>query len=162
MKEDYQCRRYCEGERGDADYTLTSELLFHGSEMVTAPVRSKTAKRKREDNTTALKKQKQLAALKDKISAKSWNMLNCHRKDRKKASETAFQKIEYETLESSFPRFHQSRIDLESQNDKRTLVRNVDGEILAIDGWDEHPINETHLRLLLDQVKRPNYYHAAK
>ena len=92
MKEDYQCRWYCEGERGDAEYILKSELLFHGSEMVTAPVRSKTAKRKREDNTTALKKQKQLAALKDKISAKSWNMLNCHRKDRKKQVKLHFRK----------------------------------------------------------------------
>ena len=90
-------------------------------------------------------------------------MLNCHRKDRKRASETAFHKGEYERLESNFQRFHQSRIDLESQNDKRALVRNVDGEILAIDSWDEGHINDTPKRLLLDQqVKRPNYYHAAK
>ena len=65
MKRDYQCRRYCEGELGDAEYKLKSKLLFRdGSEMMTAPIESKTAKRKREDNTTALKKQKQLAALK--------------------------------------------------------------------------------------------------
>ena len=134
MKKDYQFKRYCVGERGDVKYKLKSELLFRdGSEMMTASVESKTTKRKREDNPTALKKQKQLAGLKEDISPKSRNMLNCHRKDRKRASETASQKEEYETLESSFPRFHQSRIDLESQNDKRALVRNVDGEILAID-----------------------------
>ena len=90
-------------------------------------------------------------------------MLNCHQKDRKRTSETAFHIGEYERLESNFPRFHQSRIDLESQNDKRALVRNVDGENLAIDGWDERHINDTYVGLLLDQqVKRPNYYHAAK
>ena len=46
IKEDYQCRRYCEGECGDAEYILKSKLLFHGSEMMTAPVESKTAKSK--------------------------------------------------------------------------------------------------------------------
>ena len=98
-----------------ATYTLKSKLLFRdGSEMMTAPVESKTTKRKSEDNTTALNKQKQLAALKEDISPKLWKMLNCHQKDRKRTSETAFHIGEYERLESNFPWFHQSRIDLES------------------------------------------------
>ena len=67
MKKDYQLRRYREGELGDAKYTLKSKLLFgDGSEMETVSVKSKTAKRKGGDTPTALKKQKQLAALREK------------------------------------------------------------------------------------------------
>ena len=72
MRNDYQFKRYCVGERGDTKYKLKFELLFRdGSEMMTASVESKTAKRKREDNPTALKKQKQLAARREEISVKS-------------------------------------------------------------------------------------------
>ena len=60
--------------------------------MNTASVESKTAKRKREDNPTAPIKQKQSVALRKEMSVKSWNMLNCHRKDRKKQVKLHFRK----------------------------------------------------------------------
>ena len=160
----------CKGELGNGIYILTSQLLTTPnpntdqmdtegaaedghSKMEIASVESKTAtsKRKREDNPIALIKQKHLVVLKGVMTVKSWKMLNCHRKDQQRARRSAFQKEDYETLERNFPTFHQSRIDLESQNEKTTLTRNVTGEFAAIEGKDEDIINYTHKRLLLNQ-----------
>jgi hypothetical protein len=57
------------------------------------------------------------------MTAKPWQMLICHtRKEdkcRNRARRTVFQKEDYETLESNFPKFHQPIIDLESQSEKK-------------------------------------------
>ena len=44
---------------------------------------------------------------------------------------------------------------------KSTLMRNVAGNISAIDWKDKVPINNTHKGLLVNpQMQRPGYYHA--
>ena len=100
------------------------------------------------------------------MTSQPWLVLNCHRdedKSQKKTRRTEFQKEDYETLESDFPKFHHSRIDDESQSRKPMLTRTVSGKITAIKWKDKDVINHTHKGLLLNpQVQRPNYYHAAK
>ena len=80
-----------------------------------------------------------------------------------KAKRTVFQKEDFETLKRNFLKFHQSRIDDESQSRKSILMMTVSGKGTAIKWRDEGVKHDTHKELLLTpQVQKPNYYHAAK